>query len=134
MRVIELVRRLGVTSDTVRFYTRIKVLKPVKNKINGYRDYSEEDYSRLRFVLSARQLGFSVGDIQEILDHADKKRSPCPTVRHLIDQRLNETEQRFLDTLQLRERMQQAVTEWSQKPDKVPTGHMICHLIEEFAK
>jgi hypothetical protein len=30
--------------------------------------------------------------------------------------------------------MQQAVVEWSQKPDKVPTGHMICHLIEEFAQ
>jgi hypothetical protein len=30
--------------------------------------------------------------------------------------------------------MQQAAIEWSQKPDKVPTGDMICHLIEEFAQ
>ena len=134
VKVIEMARRLGVTADTVRFYTRIKILKPGKNKTNGYREYSESDYNRLRFVLSARQLGFSVEDIQEILNHADKKKSPCPTVRRLIDQRLNETEQRFAETLQLRERMQQAVVEWSQKPDKVPTGHMICHLIEEFAQ
>jgi len=68
------------------------------------------------------------------LNHADKKKSPCPTVRRLIEHRLNETEQRFAETQQLRERMQQAAIEWSQKPDKVPTGDMICHLIEEFAQ
>jgi len=66
------------------------------------------------------------------LSHSDKKQSACPTVRRLIDQRLHEIDQRFKETLQLRERMQRAVSEWNQKPDKAPTGHMICHLIEEF--
>ncbi len=99
---------------------------------NGYREYSDNDVKRLRFVLSARQLGFSVEDIQEILGHADKKKTPCPTVRRLIDQRLHETEERLTETLKLKDRMQRAVLEWNQKPDKAPTGHMLCHLIEEF--
>jgi DNA-binding transcriptional MerR regulator len=132
MKVIEVARLLGITADTVRFYTRIKILNPTKSKANGYREYSEKDVNRLRFVLSARLLGFSVEDIQEILSHADKKKSPCPTVRRLIDQRLHDTEQQFKETLQLRDRMQRAVLEWGQKPDKAPTGHMLCHLIEEF--
>ena len=132
MRVNQLAKSLSVTPDTVRFYTRIKVLQPVKNKTNGYHEYSEKDVSRLRFVLSARQLGFSVDDIQEILGQADMKKSPCPTVRRLIDQRLHETEQRYLNMVQLRERMVLAVKDWSDKPDKAPTGDVICHLIEEF--
>lgn len=132
MKVLELAKRLGVTAETVRFYTRIGVLNPIKNQSNGYREYSDKDYRRLRFVLSARQLGFSVEDIKEILAHSDKKKSPCPTVRRLIDQRLYEIDQRFRETLQLRERMQRAMSEWNQKPDKAPTGNMICHLIEEF--
>lgn len=132
MKVIEVARLLGITADTVRFYTRIKILNPTKSKANGYREYSEKDVNRLRFVLSARLLGFSVEDIQEILSHADKKKSPCPTVRRLIDQRLHGTEQQFKETLQLRDRMQRAVLDWGQKPDKAPTGHMLCHLIEEF--
>jgi DNA-binding transcriptional MerR regulator len=132
MRVNQLAKTLGVTPDTVRFYTRIKVLQPKKSKGNGYREYSEKDISRLKFVLSARQLGFTVDDIQEILAQADKKESPCPTVRRLIDQRLHDTEQRFLEMVRLRERMVLAVDEWSGKPDRAPTGHMICHLIEEF--
>nr|WP_323844288.1 MerR family DNA-binding protein [Microbulbifer sp. GG15] len=130
---MEIAKRLDVTAETVRFYTRIGVLQPTKNKINGYREFSEKDFIRLRFVLNARQLGFSVGDIKEILAHADKKQSPCPTVRRLIDQRLHETERRFTETQKLRDRMQQAVAQWSQRPNKAPTGNMICHLIEEFA-
>lgn len=133
MKVIEMAKRLEVTVDTVRFYTRIKILKPIKNKANGYRVYSEQDFQRLRFVLCARQLGFSVEDIKQILAYADKKKSPCPVVRRLIDQRLLETEQRFEETLLLRDRMKRASLEWTQKPDKVPTGKMICHLIEDFA-
>ncbi|MDF1644968.1 MAG: MerR family transcriptional regulator [Pseudomonadales bacterium] len=132
MRVNQLAKTLGVTPDTVRFYTRIKVLQPKKSKSNGYREYSEKDISRLKFVLSARQLGFTVDDIQEILAQADKKESPCPTVRRLIDQRLHDTEQRFLEMVRLRERMVSAVDEWGGKPDRAPTGHMICHLIEDF--
>ncbi len=132
MKVIEVARLLNITADTVRFYTRIKILNPAKNKANGYREYSDNDVKRLRFVLCARQLGFSVEDIQEILGHADKKKTPCPTVRRLIDLRLHETEERLKETLKLKDRMQRAVLEWSQKPDKTPTGHMLCHLIEEF--
>ena len=134
MKVSEIARHLGVTADTVRFYTRIKILNPNKSQDNGYREYGEADIHRLRFVLSARQLGFSVDDIQQILSYSDKKKSPCPTVRRLIEKRLHETEQRFLEMQLLRGRMQEAVREWSEKPDKVPTGHTICHLIEDFSQ
>ena len=134
MKVIDVARRLEVTTDTVRFYTRIGILRPARNKSTGYRQFSEKDCDRLRFVLSARRLGFSVADVQQILAHADKKESPCPTVRRLIEERLHETEQRFIDSQQLHTRMQQAIAEWSRKPDLVPTGDMICHLIEEFAE
>jgi len=132
MLVNQLAKSLGVTPDTVRFYTRIDILKPVKNRRNGYREYGEKDLRRLRFVLSARHLGFSVEDIRKILDEADKEKSPCPMVRFLIEQRLRETEQRFRETQQLRDRMRQALAEWARKPDKAPTGQMICHLVEEF--
>ena len=97
MKVREVAKLLGITPDTVRYYARINILNPKRSKANGYRIYSEKDISRLRFVMSARQLGFSVEDIQEIVAHADKKRSPCPTVRRLIDQRLQETECRLKD-------------------------------------
>ena len=132
MRVTELAKMLGVTADTIRFYTRIGVLLPNKSPVNGYREYSKKDSSRMTFVLSARQLGFSVDDLKQILTEADQKKSPCTTVRRLIDQRLHETEQRFAEMIQLRKRMREAVDEWSSKPNKHPTGTSVCHLIENF--
>lgn len=48
--------------------------------------------------------------------------------------RLHETEQRFQDTLRLRERMHAAVENWGDKPDKKPSGNVIYHLIDEFTK
>ena len=133
MRVNQVAKLLSVTPDTVRFYTRIKLLQPSKSSSTGYREYFEKDVNRLRFVLSSRQLGFSVSDIKQILAEADDEKSPCMTVRRLIDQRLHETEQRFLEMFELRKRMSQAVLEWNNKPDKAPTDQTICHLIEGFS-
>lgn len=132
MRVNQLAKEIGVTGDTVRFYTRIGYLKPAKNPANGYKSYSQKDKRLLRFILSARQLGFTVEDIGKILDTTEKGRSACPLVRELIRLRLTENEKNFQDSARLRRRMLAAIEAWSQKPDRLPTGDMICHLIEAF--
>lgn len=130
MKVGELAQKLDVTPDTVRYYTRIGCLSPVKSMNNGYKHYGEDDQDRLHFILSARQLGFSVNDIAQILDEAAKGMTACPLVRELLEKRLQETEALFQRTLALRNRMHAALHEWQDKPDKAPSGHMVCHLIE----
>lgn len=132
MRVNQLATALDITGDTVRYYTRIGLLTPKRNINNGYKEYTAADVKRLGFILGARQLGFSVKDIEIILAEAKAGRTACPLVRELIEERLKETEKKFADTKALRRRMQAAVKDWQSKPDKAPTGHMICHLIESF--
>lgn len=132
MLVNKVAKLLNIGPDTVRFYTRAKLLNPEKNRFNGYREYSQKDLRRLKFVLTARQLGFSIDDIRRILADAENKKSPCPQVRHLLEKRLQETEERFQEMQQLRQRMQKALAIWQRMPDMEPTGEMICHLIEEF--
>lgn len=133
MRVLDLARRLGVTADTVRFYTRKGFLRPERDAHNGYREYSQSDLRRLRFILGARQLGFSVDDIKQLLKQADAGKTPCPLARNLIEKRIDEIERRFADTAQLLERMRFAVEEWRRRPDREPTGKTICHLIEDHS-
>ncbi len=132
MRVKQRAQRLGVINDTVRYYTRIGLLEPARMPDNGYKEYGEREFKRLRFILSARALGFTVDDITEILRVADKGDSPCRTVRRLIEIRLHEVEARFVDTVALRTRMQAAIKEWETLPDRSPTADSICHLIENF--
>ena len=134
MRVNQLASNLGVTPDTVRFYTREGFLKPLKSPENGYKEYGEKDRVRLRFIVSARQLGFTVSDIGQILTEAEKGGAACPTVRRLIEIRLEDVERQFQDMAALRQRMKSAIEEWDSKPDRAPTGQMICHLIENFTR
>lgn len=134
MRVIEVADKLGVSADTVRYYTRIKLLDPTANPHNGYKEYSQADIERLKFIVASRQLGFTVDDITTIIAKADDHQSPCPTVRRLIEKRLEETERQFQDLLALRTRMKTALEQWEDLPDRTPNGHMICHMIENFAE
>lgn len=133
MRVTELAKKLKISPDTVRFYTRMGALKPCKNTDNGYKSYSPKDEARLRFILGARGLGFTVADIEEILRVSDEHHTPCPLVRELIEERLEETEAHFNEMRRLRDRMRKAVAEWQQLPDADPKGHRVCHLIESFS-
>lgn len=130
MRVTELANSMDTTPDTVRYYTRIGLITPVKSPVNGYKKYDKNAQNRLRFILSARQLDFSVEEIKDILSEADNGHTACPIVREIIEHRLAETEKQFQAALLLREKLRNAISDWHNKPDKAPTGHMICHLIE----
>ena len=65
--------------------------------------------------------------------HADQGTTACPMVRHLLEKRLLETENQFQQTQALRQKMQEAIVQWQQLPDKEPSKEMICHLIESFS-
>lgn len=131
MKVSELARAYGTTPDTVRYYTRLKLLNPIKSE-NSYKYYPPTEVSRFKFILSARQLGFSVSDIQQIVDEASHGKAACPLVRTLIKERLAETEKQFQAMLKLRENMSSALEQWECKEDKAPTSTMVCHLIDSF--
>jgi DNA-binding transcriptional MerR regulator len=131
MLVKQLANKMSVTPDTVRYYTRIKLLTPSSNGSNGYHHYSEADLKRLRFILSARHLGFSVKDIKSIVNESEQGNCPCPLTRELIAQRLVETEALFKETLQLRNRMKSALHQWDSTPNGAK-GNQVCSLIETF--
>jgi len=132
MKVSELAVLLNITPDTVRFYTRAGFLSPIKNSINGYKEYSKTDKDRLRFIVNARQIGFSVKDIEQIFNHAEQDGSACPTVRKLVEERLQQTEVKFQQIKELRDNMKNAIDQWRSLPDKSSSNEIICHLIESF--
>lgn len=132
MKVIELARAADVNTDTVRYYTRLGLLRPRRDADNGYRRYGAGDLQRLRFVRRARQLGFSLQEITEILREADDHSSPCPLVRELFEHKLADVERRLAELTEMRDRMRQAMAAWQGMPDGVPDGHTICRLIEHW--
>ncbi|MEP6901936.1 MAG: MerR family transcriptional regulator, partial [Actinomycetota bacterium] len=53
---------------TVRHYTRIGLLQPTRNSTNNYKVYQRADASRLRFIVAAKNLGFTLAEITNILE------------------------------------------------------------------
>ena len=130
--VTEFARRFNVSADTIRHYTKLGLLSPERDTVNGYRRYGIEQERRLRFLLSAKRLGFSLKDIRAILDMAASGDTPCPLVRKLIDQRLETIREEMRDAQKLMSRMESASSDWSNLPDCAPSGESICHLIETW--
>lgn len=132
LKVNELAKRSGVSVHTVRYYIRSGLLVPVKTQENKYRLFTAEDVNRLKFISTAKLLGFTLSDIQQILSHAQAGESPCSEVRVLIQQRMQEVERKIHDMQQLQQRMASALERWQDMPDKNPNGNSICHLIESM--
>lgn len=76
MNIGEAARRSGVSAKMIRYYERSGLVPPPVRLASGYRDYSDNDVHRLRFVRHARDLGFDVGQIGELLSlWSDRRRA-----------------------------------------------------------
>ena len=132
LTVTQLAKLSGTTSNAVRYYTRRGLLRPECNPDNGYRMYQPRDARWLRFLRQAKQLGFTLNEIDEILHDARRGLSPCPRVRALLQNRIEENRRCLEEMIALQSRMKQALEEWSDRPDGIPDGHSVCHLIESY--
>jgi DNA-binding transcriptional MerR regulator len=128
--VREVARAAGVSPEAVRFYARIGLLQPSRDHRNGYRTFSEWDVRVVRFTKSAQGLGFTLAEIKTLVSTAKDGATPCPMVREVIARRVAETDRELDAMVALRDRMADAVRRWRRKPDRLPDGNAICHLIE----
>ena len=69
MTIKELETNLGVPRANIRFYEKEGLLSP-KREENGYRDYSPEDFERLKKILILRKIGIPVSEIADLFDGA----------------------------------------------------------------
>jgi len=134
MTAAVLAKRTNVPLFTVRYYTRIGLLKPSRDLRNGYRIYKPTDKDRLHFILAAKNLGFTLSEIESVLDHAHHGDSPCPMVREIVERRVEENEQAMRQLEELQGRLVAALAMWKSMKNASPTGTSICHLIESFAE
>jgi len=133
MTTHEIAGQIGVTSDAVRYYVRIGLLYPKRNPSNGYRLFSVADIKRLRFILRAKKLGFTLTEIRQIFSHTEAACSPCPAVRDILNRRIVENKKTIDELTLLQQRMEQAQKQWDHIPDGIPDEETLCPLIEHLA-
>lgn len=133
MFIRELAQMAGVPAKTIRYYESIGLLPRSNRAANNYRQYTSADVERLRFIASARTLGFSLNEIAEIVAARDKGIAPCRRVLDGITQRLNEVDRRIADLLSLRDALQQLQSEGARLPlDDVRGERCVCYLLKAY--
>lgn len=71
----------GVSADTLRFYEREGLIAPTAKSASGYRLYDKDAVVRLRFIKQARECGFTLHEIQQLLVLRHQDAACCGDVR-----------------------------------------------------
>lgn len=88
MKIGQIASATGLNIETIRFYEREGLVSPPGRTASNYRSYSGEHLKRFSFIRRARDLGFSLAQVRELLDLADDRERPCHAVDALArDQR-----------------------------------------------
>lgn len=99
MLIREAARLSGLSTKTIRYYETTGLLPAAGRNANGYRDYSEDDLQRLRFLRRARSLGFSMIECRSLARLMGNPGRPSRDVKHLAMTKI-EAIDRQLDELQ----------------------------------
>ena len=126
MNIGDAAERSGLPAKTIRYYEDIRLLKPARGD-NGYRDYSDEDVHRLRFLQRARSLGCSVVECRQLLSlYGDHERSSAD-VKAIAESKLVEIDRKIAELAGLRKTLQHLVhnCHGDERPE--------CPIIDELA-
>jgi len=129
-----LAKKTNLPIYTVRHYTRIGLLNPSRNRANNYKIYQTSDAARLKFIVAAKNLGFTLAEITNILAKAEQGESPCPSVRKIVLRHIEENRRKIKELQKMQKTMESAMKDWESLHDSMPNGTSVCHLIESVAE
>ncbi|WP_244264359.1 MerR family transcriptional regulator [Marinobacter algicola] len=133
MRVKEIARCANVSADTVRFYSRERLLRPRQNLRNGYYVYGSEDLRRLRFIREAHKLGLGLEEVKTILTQTTEDGLSNNELKKLFTDRLSRLEQHLIELERLRDDMRASVDVWKHLPEAAPDGYSVQQLIRQWS-
>ncbi|MGF1691496.1 Zn(2+)-responsive transcriptional regulator [Photobacterium kagoshimensis] len=99
----QLAKRSGVSSDTLRFYEKNGLLQPAGRSDSGYRLYSEENLSRVKFIMRSKAVGLSLDEIRELLDiRLEASQHSCAEVKAITQAKLDEVDTKIAELNRIR--------------------------------
>lgn len=109
MQIGRLAAQAHVSVDTVRYYERAQLLPPPSRTAAGYRAYPPAVVHRLRFIRRAKDLGFSLDEIRDLLALSDQRGTGVAMIREIAARRLADVEERLAELTRLRDGLGQLV-------------------------
>lgn len=99
----------GVSAKMIRHYEGVGLLPAPKRTESGYRQYSDSEVHTLRFIRQARDLGFSIREIGELLSLWHDRRRPSRLVKALAEGHIRALEQKVQELRAMKSTLQHLV-------------------------
>lgn len=109
----QLARKTGCNLETIRYYEKVGLLPDPPRSANGYRVYSPDLVGRLQFVMSARDLGFSMEEIRSLLSLTDTGAQTCAEVMAKTQTHLIDVRRRIADLQRIEQTLSRTLAECS---------------------
>ena len=117
-----LARAAAVSPDTIRHYEKIGVLPRASRTQSGYRVYPASALDTVLVVQRALRIGFTLGELAEVLKARDAGGAPCRRVYQLAQEKLKGIEA-DIEALKLTRRyVQKVLADWEQRSQSAGPG------------
>jgi len=101
-KVGEIAKKVGVNVETLRYYEKIALMPKPKRKESRYRIYDENDLKRMLFIKRAKELGFTLKEIKELLELKVESTATCGDVKHLAEHKIKDVDEKIHDLKNIR--------------------------------
>ena len=129
LRIGKVARNAGLAIDTVRYYEREGLLEKPARTASGYRHYRPDVVARLRFIRQAKELGFSLREIKELLTLRVGAGKSCGEVKARAERKITDVDRRITQLKRVRQALSELAAECS---GRGPTSE--CPILEALEK
>lgn len=127
MHIGEISKQSGISPRMIRHYEKLGLIPPANRQRSGYRNYSQDDVCRLRFIRSARDLGFPLAEIASLIEFWENPRRASREVKTLALARADALQQQARELEEMRRRLLSLA-------ESCPgNSQPVCPILEEMA-
>lgn len=105
----QLAKKANVNVETVRYYEQRRLLPEPARSESKYRQYTEKDVARIVFVRRAKELGFTLKEISELLSLKLDSETICGDVQKLAAQKITDIEKRMTDLRKIKKKLEELI-------------------------
>lgn len=125
MRIGKVAKQVGITVEAIRFYEKKGLIEPPERNESGYREYPEDAVHLVSFIKKAKELGFSLKEIKELMSLRYKPGTTCGEVKEQTEQKIVDIDRKVEDLLRIKSALTELV---SICPGQGPLKH--CTIME----
>ncbi len=130
MTIGQLAQHAGVGVETIRFYERKGLIVQPQRPQSGYRRYGKDTAQRIQFIRAAKNLGFTLNEIKEILELASSEISTCGDAKEKLSIKIEFIDSKIKKLLKIKSFLHEIHKNCENENNKIKD----CPLIQELQR